>query len=45
MSSYHVCTESHGHKNLRNGSFFVFSVDDSKKLVMGKIIKHTQVSK
>ena len=33
LSSCHVYFQSYGNLNVKNGSFFVFSADDSKKLV------------
>ena len=33
LSNYHVYFQSYGHWNVKIGSFFVFSVDNSKQLV------------
>ena len=30
LSSYHVCSRRYGHENVKNGSFFVFSANNSK---------------
>ena len=34
LSRYHVNSQSYGHENVKNGSFFIFSADDSKILVL-----------
>ena len=33
LSSYHVYSQSYGHEYVKNSSFFLFSANDSKKLV------------
>ena len=33
MFSYHVYSRSYGNKDVKNGTFFAFSANDSKKLV------------
>ena len=37
-SRYHVYCQSYGHINIKSGSYFVFSGDDSKKLVKAWVI-------
>ena len=33
LSIYHVYSQGYGYKNVKNGSFFVFSADNKKKSV------------
>ena len=43
MSIYHAFFQSYGHENAKNGLFFIFSADDSTKLVT-VLVKRSSVA-